>query len=116
MAITIAEVMARELATVSADSPISEAALMMRVADIGNVLIVDRGRLCGIITDRDIAVRAVAEGKDPSTPVREACSGAELTTVTPDTTIEQAAQLMRSKAIRRLPVGASRSAARAGSR
>jgi CBS domain-containing protein len=104
MATTVAEVMAHDPATVDVDAPISEAARTMRAADVGDVLIVEGGRLRGIITDRDIAVRAVAEDKDPSTPVREACSGAELITVTPDTTIEQATQLMRSNAVRRLPV------------
>lgn len=104
MATTVADVMAHDLATVNADSPISEAARIMRAADVGDVLVLDGDRLSGIVTDRDIAIRVVAENKDPDTPVLEACSSVELTTVTPDTTIEQAVQLMRSKAIRRLPV------------
>lgn len=104
MAITVAQVMARDPATVSADTPISEAARIMRAAGVGDVLVVDSGRLSGIVTDRDIAIRAVAENKDPHTPVREACSSIELITVTPDTKLEQAVQLMRSKAIRWLPV------------
>ena len=104
MAITVAEVMARDPATVNADSPVSEAARIMRAADVGDVLVLDSGRLSGIVTDRDIAIRVVAENKNPDTPVSEACSGAELTTVTPDTKVEQAVQLMRRQAIRRLPV------------
>ena len=104
MAITIAEVMTRPPATVTSDAPVSEAARHMRANNIRDVLVMDGGRLAGIVTDRDIAVRIVAENKDANTPVREACSGQELTSVTPDTKIEQAVQLMRSKAIRRLPV------------
>lgn len=104
MATTVAEVMTSDPATVDADAPISEAARQMRVRNAGNVLVVDGGRLAGIVTDRDIAVRAVAENKDPNTPVREACSEVDLITVTPDTRIEQAVELMRSKAVRRLPV------------
>jgi signal-transduction protein with cAMP-binding, CBS, and nucleotidyltransferase domain len=64
----------------------------------------DGGRLAGIMTDRDIAIRVIAENKPPETPVPQAYSGADLATVTPDTVLEQAAELMRSKAIRRLPV------------
>lgn len=104
MATTVADVMAHDPATVSADAPVSEAARHMRASDAGDVLVMDGRRLAGIITDRDIAIRVVAENKPPETPVREAYSDGDLTTVTPDTTLEQAAELMRSKAIRRLPV------------
>ncbi|MGH3916076.1 MAG: CBS domain-containing protein [Pseudonocardiaceae bacterium] len=104
MATTVAEVMTTNPVTVNADAPISEAARQMRINDVGDVLIVDNERLIGIITDRDIAVRAVADNKAPSTPVREVCIIGELVTVTPDTEIEKAVQLMRTKALRRLPV------------
>jgi CBS domain-containing protein len=104
MATTVAEVMTHSPATITGDAPVSEAAREMRASNIGDVLIVDGDRLVGIVTDRDIVVRVVADNKDPKTPVREACSDQELTTVTPDTPIERAVELMRSKALRRLPV------------
>jgi CBS domain-containing protein len=104
MATTVAEVMTHEPATVNADTPTSEAAREMRTSNTGDVLVTDGGQLVGIVTDRDIAIRIVAEDKSPSTPVREACSSQDLATVTPDTSIDQAIELMRSKAIRRLPV------------
>ena len=104
MATTVAEVMAHEPATVNADTPVSEAAREMRTSNTGNVLVMDDGRLIGILTDRDIAIRVVAENKDPNTPVRQAVSAGDLATVTPDTKLEEAVQLMRSKAVRRLPV------------
>ncbi len=104
MATTVTEVMAHDPVTVSADAPVSAAAQHMRASDTGDVLVMDGGRLAGIITDRDIAIRVVAENKPPETPVREAYSGGDLTTVTPDTTLEQAAEVMRRQAIRRLPV------------
>lgn len=104
MATTVAEVMTSDLVTVDADAPISEAARQMRARNAGNVLVLDGGRLAGIVTDRDITIRAVAENKDPNTPVREVCSEVALATVTSDTGIEQAVELMRSKAVRRLPV------------
>jgi CBS domain-containing protein len=81
-----------------------EAARVMREADVGPVLVVDDGRVAGILTDRDIVVRAIADGRDPqSTPVREACS-ADLVTLSPDQDIDDAARLMREHDVRRLPV------------
>lgn len=104
MATTVADIMAHSPTTVPSDATITEVARQMRANDIGDVLVVDGGRLAGIVTDRDIVIRIVAENKDLNTPVREACSDGDLVTVTPNTEIEEAAQLMRRKAIRRLPV------------
>ncbi len=104
MPTTVAEIMARDPETVTADTTVADVARRMRDADTGDVLVLDGGALVGIVTDRDIAVRIVAEGLDPATPAREACSATGLTTVTPDTTAEQAAQIMRDNAVRRLPV------------
>ena len=104
MATTVAEIMARHPQTATADETVADVARRMRDSDTGDVLVVDGDSLVGIVTDRDIAVRIVAEGRDPSTPAREACSAGELVTVTPDTTAEQAAQIMRDNAVRRLPV------------
>ncbi|MEX5637964.1 CBS domain-containing protein [Parafrankia sp. FMc2] len=96
--------MTRDPQTVEAEQSVVEAARRMRSADAGDVIVYDNGRLGGIVTDRDIALRVVAEAKDPSTtPVREACSP-DLTTVEPDTSIEDAVALIRAKAVRRLPV------------
>jgi CBS-domain-containing membrane protein len=72
--------------------------------DIGDVIVFDEDRLYGILTDRDIVVRVVAERRDPSqTRVGDVCSR-QLTTVGPDDSVGQALHLMREKAIRRLPV------------
>jgi CBS domain-containing protein len=104
MAATVADVMARDPETIEADQPVIEAARRMRDADIGDVIVLDNGRVVGIVTDRDIVVRVIAEGRDSSTPVREACSAGDLQTVGPDTSLQQAVQLMRGHAVRRLPV------------
>jgi CBS domain-containing protein len=104
MATTVADIMAHSPTTVPSDATITEVARQMRANDIGDVLVVDGGRLAGIVTDRDIVIRIVAENKDLNTPVREACSDGDLVTVTPNTEIAEAAQLMRRKAIRRIPV------------
>ncbi len=80
------------------------AAELMRGEDIGDVLVIDEDhRLVGILTDRDIVVRILAEGRDLQTPIADVCSR-ELTTIGPDEPIRQAVNLMRERAIRRLPV------------
>ncbi len=104
MAATVSDVMTRNPETIEASEPVVEAARRMRDADIGNVVVLDNGRVVGILTDRDIAVRVVAEELDSSTPVREACSAGDLQTVAPDTSLQQAVQFMRTNAVRRLPV------------
>ncbi|HEV2887221.1 MAG TPA: CBS domain-containing protein [Jatrophihabitans sp.] len=104
MATTVSDVMTRDPETIEASEPVVEAARRMRDVDCGDVIVLDNGRVVGIVTDRDIAIRVVAENKDPSTPVSEACSASDLQTVAPDTSLEQAVQLMRTHAVRRLPV------------
>lgn len=104
MASTVAEIMARDLEVIDGDLSVREAARRMRSADAGSVIVLDRGQLAGILTDRDIVVRVVAEDRDLDIAVREVCSGEDLATVTPDTSIEDAVEVMRERAVRRLPV------------
>jgi CBS domain-containing protein len=104
MAQRVADVMTSDPATVESGQPVSEAARLMRDYDAGAVVVTENGRVSGIVTDRDIAVRVVADGKGPEVPVREAASGSDVATVGPDTSIDQAVQLMRAKGVRRLPV------------
>jgi CBS domain-containing protein len=76
----------------------------MRDDGIGAVLVADDGQLKGLVTDRDIVVRAVADGRDPgTTPVAEACSP-ELVTVAPDDDADTAVRRMREHGVRRIPV------------
>ncbi|MBG0827500.1 CBS domain-containing protein [Planomonospora sp. ID67723] len=103
MSKTVADVMTADPMTIDANQPVSVAAKIMSDEDTGAVIITNDGVITGIVTDRDIAVRIVAEDKGPETPVRDACSD-DLVTVGPDTSIEQVVQLMRSKAVRRMPV------------
>lgn len=81
-----------------------EAARAMRDADIGDVIVTENNQVCGIVTDRDIVVRSVAEARDPATTTLADLCSHPLVTVTPTDSIEHAVQLMRSKAIRRVPV------------
>lgn len=100
----VREVMTTELVTVQPQTSISEAARLMREADIGDVLIAQDGQPLGILTDRDIAVRVVSEGID----TRQARVGDFMTgslfTAGPDASVESAADLMGQEQIRRLPI------------
>ena len=82
---------------------IGEAARIMRDTQVGAVLVVNEGELSGMVTDRDLVIRGLAEGEGPDSPVGPLCSG-ELIGVAADADIRQAEQLMREHAVRRLPV------------
>jgi CBS domain-containing protein len=99
----VSEVMSADVQTISPDATIEEAAQEMRDGDFGLVPVVEDEQLIGVITDRDIAVRAVAEGKDPGTPVREVMSEG-VVWLNEDDSIEDAARIMSENQIRRLPV------------
>ena len=100
----VREVMTAAPQTVEAKTTLSEAARTMRDNGIGDVIVTDGGRPIGIVTDRDIAVKVVADGRDPNTTrVREVSEGS-LVTVTPTDTVREAMSRMRDKDIRRLPV------------
>jgi CBS domain-containing protein len=103
MAKTVADVMTSHPATIEGDQPVSAAAALMRDNDAGAIIVNDNGRMQGIVTDRDITVRVIADSRGPNTPVREACSP-YVEAVAPDTSIDQAVRIMRTHAVRRLPV------------
>ena len=101
---TVQEVMTVDPQTLGPDASIRQAALLMRDGDIGVIPIVDgHGSLVGIVTDRDIVVHAVAEGRGSDTPV-QACMSRQVDSVAKDTTVEQAMLLMSQQEIRRLAV------------
>jgi CBS domain-containing protein len=96
--------MTTDLVTRAGSTSIQDGARLMRERDIGDILVVEGDRLQGIVTDRDIVVRCVADGGDlSSATLADACSP-ELVTVTPDTEVDEAARIMAERAIRRLPV------------
>ena len=99
----VREVMSGPVITVDPDASAADAARLMRDQDTGDVVIATDGQLAGILTDRDLAIRLVAEDLDPQTPVRDVCT-TDPVTVDADDTIESAAQTMQEYAIRRLPV------------
>ena len=98
------EVMTPNPVTLPVKATVIEAARQMKNEDIGDVVILDGDRACGIVTDRDLVVRAVAEGLDPSsTSLSDICTK-DLVSLSPDDTVSAAVELMREKAIRRLVV------------
>ena len=104
MARTINEVMTADPRTVELGDTLTEAARVLAEAAIGAVLVVDEGQVVGILTDRDIVVRAIADGRDPgATNVGDVCS-ADVATLTPDQGVDDALRLMREHDVRRVPV------------
>jgi CBS domain-containing protein len=101
---SIESVMTRDPVCLEADAPLVDAAKAMDEHNIGDVLVMQNGGLCGIVTDRDIAIRAVARGGDPATTrLGEICSR-ELVMLRPSDGIEDAIARMREHAVRRMPV------------
>jgi CBS domain-containing protein len=100
----IRDIMTSNPSTVEPDKSVVDAARIMKQEDAGVVPVTENGRLTGMVTDRDIAIRVVADGKDPqSTPVREVASK-DLVTVDPQQDLDEALRLMAKHQVRRLPV------------
>jgi CBS domain-containing protein len=100
----VKEIMTERPITLDKDASLADAARLMRDRGIGDVIVVEGEAAEGIVTDRDIVIRGVAEGADPNTTrLGEVVSG-DLTSVAPDDAVERAIELMREKAVRRLPV------------
>jgi CBS domain-containing protein len=103
MAMKVSEVMTRDVQTVRPDQPVQEAASFMLSADAGSIPVTEGDRLIGMITDRDIAVRGIAKGYGPDTPVRELMTD-DLVTARIDDDTDDVAARMSSAQVRRLPV------------
>jgi CBS domain-containing protein len=106
----ISELMTRNPCTVTPDTLVSEAARLMKEEDVGIVPVVERvggaetrGRLIGVITDRDIAIRHVAEGRSSDVPVRDVMSGG-VKTCGPDDSLDSVLALMGREQVRRVPI------------
>lgn len=103
MATLVKELMHKDLTQLDANASVLEAARCMRDADIGDVLVTEKGKLRGIVTDRDLVIRCMAEGGGSDARIGQLCSG-DLVTISPDEEIDRAVALMSDHAIRRLPV------------
>ena len=101
---TVQDVMTADPVTISRSNSVVDAARLMESADVGSVPVVDGGTPVGIVTDRDIAIRVVAKGKDPTaTQVGEIATDQPYY-VEPDQDLDEALELMAYRKVRRLPV------------
>ena len=100
----VSEAMTREVRVASPGQSIREVAKIMAEIDAGSMPVGDNDRLVGMITDRDIAIRAVAEGKGPDTPVREVMTTEQVLYCYEDEELDHVAKNMGSEQVRRLPV------------
>ena len=99
----VSEVMTRDVQTIRPDQRVQEAASFMLSADAGSIPVTDGDRLIGMITDRDIAVRGVAKGHGPDTPVRELMTD-DVICAREDDDVDDVASKMSEAQVRRLPV------------
>ncbi|MCY9392085.1 CBS domain-containing protein [Bacillus haynesii] len=100
---TISNAMSRQVATISSNQTVQEAAELMSRHNIGAIPVVDQGVLKGMITDRDITLRTTAEGQDEQTPVSNVMT-TNVVSGNPNMSLEEASQLMAQSQIRRLPI------------
>ncbi len=100
----ISDVMTTGVVALEAEAPLQAAAAVMRDSDVGSVVVMSRGNVCGIVTDRDLVVRAAADGRDMSATTLGDTSTDPVITVAPDDPVEIAARLMREHAVRRIVV------------
>ena len=100
----VREIMTRDVTALAPSCSIAEVAQTMRHLDVGSIPLVQEGRLVGVITDRDITIRVVADGLDPHLEQAEMHMTRDPITVTPDTSTDEAGQVMAREQIRRLPV------------
>jgi CBS domain-containing protein len=107
-ALTVDEVMTTDVVRMPVDTTLVDAARTMRDRDIGDVVVVEGDRLVGLVTDRDIVVRAVADGLSPDTTTLGAVVSKNLVTVRPEDSVLDTARLMRDRAVRRVLVCADR--------
>jgi CBS domain-containing protein len=96
--------MSNDVAALAPSNTIAEVAQQMRLLNVGSIPLIQNERLIGVITDRDIVLRVVADGLDPHQERAELHMSRDLITIAPDATTEEASQIMARAQIRRLPV------------
>jgi CBS domain-containing protein len=106
MGAKVSDVMSGRPRAVTPQTPLTEVAELMEAEDVGSIPVVEEDRLVGIVTDRDIVVRAIAKGKDPKGMPASAISSRELVTVHPDDDLSDALELMARHQVRRVAVTA----------
>jgi len=104
MAQKIKDIMTASPITLTADRPVIDAATAMKENSIGDVIVMNEGKMCGVVTDRDIVVRVIAQGREPqTTKLGDICSR-DVASVSPNDDVNRAIQIVRERAVRRVPV------------
>lgn len=101
---TLSQVMTTDPISLTHDQTVTDAATRMARSDVGSVLVQRDGDLLGIVTDRDLVVRCLADGKDPAQVKLDSLCTDELVTMAPDSSLKDAVDTMREKKVRRVPV------------
>ena len=104
MSQSVRDVMTSNPCTIDADKPVAYAAKMMRDEDVGLAPIVEGDKLIGMLTDRDIAIRVVAEGRDPGHVTVKEVASKQVVTIDPQQDLDEALRIMAKHQVRRLPV------------
>jgi CBS domain-containing protein len=104
MGASIRDTMTSNPRTIETSTPVAEAARLMSSEDIGSLPIVEGERLVGMLTDRDITVRVVAEGMDPQSTTAGDVASRDVVSVDPQQQLDEALRLMAQHQVRRLPV------------
>ena len=97
------DIMSTQLVTVNSDASVQDVARLMQQNDVGDVLVMRGGQLAGIVTDRDLVVRGLAENADVKSGISNLMSG-DLVTLEADTDVQEAARVMADRQVRRVPV------------
>jgi CBS domain-containing protein len=100
----IKDLMTTNPVTCEASTSVVDAAKTMARKDVGPLPVVEGGRIVGLVTDRDLVIRVLAEGRDPQRTTIGEIASTDLVTITPDTSLEEALKLLAKKQVRRLPV------------
>ncbi len=100
---TVESIMTHQVATVTPDQSVQEAAQLMNEHNVGAIPVVENGKVKGMVTDRDITLRITAQGLTPSTPVSQVMTS-DVVTGTPNMSVNEATKVMAKNQIRRLPI------------
>src|SRR5438067_7226624 len=100
----VSQLMTKNVSVADLETTLEEIATMMRDEDAGAIPVLDDDKLIGIITDRDIVLRCIAEGRDPVGTTSEDILSADLTTIRPNDDVDMASHMMAQRQVRRLPV------------
>lgn len=100
----IRDLMTENPSSCAPTTPVLEVAKVMAREDVGSIPVVDGGRLVGVVTDRDLVVRVLVEGRDPDHTTVGDVASSDVATVSPDESLDQALTLLARHQVRRLPV------------